>query len=104
MVPQFLLLFAHPPVAHVGLGVRANDLPTSFIPGGNGGEARLTPRTKLLIALPLIAVFVIVLLYFQLFASPVAIAVIFVLYVAVSLRNRKRFRKQKGGSQPSVSG
>jgi ABC-type nitrate/sulfonate/bicarbonate transport system permease component len=57
--------------------------------------SRLSPRTKLIIALPLIAAAVLVLVYFQLFTSPVIIAIIFVLYVAVSLRNRKKFNKQK---------
>lgn len=52
-------------------------------------------RTKLLLALPLIAVFVLALVYLQLFSSPVAIAIIFVLYVAVSLRNRRKFRSQQ---------
>ncbi len=55
----------------------------------------MSPRTKLLLALPIVAAFVLVLVYFQLFTSPVAIAVIFVLYVAVSLWNRRRFRKQQ---------
>lgn len=55
----------------------------------------MSPRTKLLLALPVVAAFVLVLAYFQLFTSPVAIAVIFVLYVAVSLWNRRRFRKQQ---------
>lgn len=52
-------------------------------------------RTKLLLALPVIAAFVLVLVYFQLFTSPVVIAVIFVLYVAVSIRNRRKFNRQK---------
>ena len=55
----------------------------------------MNSRTKLLLALPVIAAFVLVLIYFQLFASPVAIAVIFVLYVAVSLRNRRKFNRQQ---------
>jgi len=55
----------------------------------------LTPRTKLFLILPVIAVLVIVLVYFQLFSSPVVIAVIFVAYVAVSLRNRRKFAKQR---------
>jgi maltodextrin utilization protein YvdJ len=55
----------------------------------------LSPRTKLAIALPIIAAAVIVLVYFRLFTSPVIIAVIFVLYVAVSLRNRRKFSKQQ---------
>jgi len=58
----------------------------------------LKSRTKLLLALPIIAAFVLVLVYFQLFASPVAIAVIFVLYVAVSIRNRRKFKKQENQS------
>jgi Flp pilus assembly protein TadB len=55
----------------------------------------LNPRTRLLVVLPVIAVFVIVLVYFRLFANPVVIAVIFILYVAVSLRNRQKFRRQQ---------
>ncbi len=55
----------------------------------------LNSRTKLLLALPVIAAFVLVLVYFQLFTSPVAIAIIFVLYIAVSLWNRRKFRKQQ---------
>lgn len=55
----------------------------------------MTPRMKLAIALPAIAALVIVLVYFQLFSSPVVIAVIFVAYIVVSLRNRKKFDRQK---------
>jgi ABC-type nitrate/sulfonate/bicarbonate transport system permease component len=58
----------------------------------------LSPRTKLLLALPIIAVFVLVLVYFQLFASPVVIAIIFVAYVAVSLRNRRKFSRERSES------
>ncbi|MDG6918158.1 MAG: hypothetical protein JRN62_01765 [Nitrososphaerota archaeon] len=58
----------------------------------------MSPRAKLLITLPAIAVIVIVLVYFRLFASPVVFAVIFALYVAVSLRNRRKFRKQEQGA------
>ena len=57
----------------------------------------MTPRTKLLLILPVIAALVIVLAYFQLFASPVVIAIIFVAWVAVSLRNRRKFAGQKAG-------
>ena len=57
----------------------------------------MTPRTKLLLALPFIAVFVLILVYFQLFTSPVAVAVIFVAYVVVSLVNRRKFNRQKAG-------
>ena len=56
-------------------------------------------RTKLLLALPVIAAFVLVLIYFRLFTSPVVIVVIFVLYVAVSIWNRRKFNRQK--SRPS---
>jgi Flp pilus assembly protein TadB len=55
----------------------------------------LKPRTKLLLSLPIIAAVVLVLLYYRLFASPLVIAVIFVLYVAVSLRNKRKFSKEK---------
>jgi len=57
----------------------------------------LTPRTKLLIVLPFIAVFVILLVYLQLFSSPIVIAIIFVAWLAVSLRNRRKFESQKAG-------
>ncbi len=55
----------------------------------------MKPRTKLLLTLPIIVVAVLVLLYFRLFASPLVIAVIFVLYVAVSLRNKRKFNKER---------
>ena len=55
-------------------------------------------RTKLLLALPVIAVFVLILVYFQLFTSPVVIVIIFVLYVAVSIWNRRKFSRQKDRS------
>jgi len=55
----------------------------------------LTPRTKLLLSLPIIAAFVIALVYFQLFSSPVIIAIIFVAWVVVSLMNRKKFADQR---------
>ncbi len=57
----------------------------------------MNSRTKLILALPIIAAFVLVLVYFQLFASPVIIAIIFILYVAVSLRNRRKFSRQQSG-------
>ncbi|MDG6949998.1 MAG: hypothetical protein JRM77_09195 [Nitrososphaerota archaeon] len=55
----------------------------------------MSPRAKLLITLPVIAAIVVALVYFRLFASPVVVAAIFVLYVAISLRNRRKFRKQE---------
>jgi len=62
----------------------------------------LKPRTKLLLSLPLIAAAVLVLVYFQLFSSPIVIAVIFVAYVAVSLRNRRKFNRQRAQKQGSA--
>ena len=62
----------------------------------------MKPRTKLLLSLPLIAAAVLVLVYFQLFSSPVVIAVIFVAYVAVSLRNRRKFSRQRAQKQGSA--
>ena len=55
----------------------------------------MTPQTKLIIVLPIIAALVIVLVYFRLFSSPVVIAVIFVAYVVVSLWNRRKFSRQR---------
>ena len=57
--------------------------------------ALLTPRQKLYLVIPVIAVGVLVLVYFQLFSSPIVIAILFVAYVAVSLRNRKKFAQQQ---------
>ena len=57
----------------------------------------MSPRTKLILVLPVIAVLVIILVYFQLFTSPIVIAVIFIAYVAVSLWNRNKFNKQRTG-------
>jgi len=48
-----------------------------------------------MILLPIIAAFVIALAYLQLFTNPVVIAMIFVLWVAVSLRNRRKFKAQR---------
>ena len=61
----------------------------------------MTPKTKLLLALPVIAAVVIVLVYFQLFSSPIVIAVIFVAYLAVSLRNRRKFERQRNSEKGS---
>jgi Flp pilus assembly protein TadB len=47
------------------------------------------------IVLPVVAGVVIVLVYFGLFANPLVILAIFVLYVAVSLRNKRKFRAQE---------
>lgn|GEM_PF-497755 len=55
----------------------------------------MKPRTQLVILLPVIAALVIVLVYFQLFSNPITIVVIFVAYVAVSLRNRRKFGRQR---------
>ncbi len=55
----------------------------------------MTPRSKLLLVLPVIAALVIILVYFGLFSSPVVIAIIFVAYVVVSLLNKRKFNRQK---------
>lgn len=57
----------------------------------------MNSRRKLLLALPIVAAFVLVLVYFQLFTNPLVIVVIFVLYVAVSLRNKRKFNRQQEG-------
>ena len=68
---------------------------------GGPEAAGLTPRTKLLLWLPVIAALVIVLVYFQLFSSPLIIAIIFVAWVVVSLRNRKKFAEQRARKSKS---
>jgi ABC-type nitrate/sulfonate/bicarbonate transport system permease component len=55
----------------------------------------MTPRSKLLLVLPVIAALVILLVYFGLFSSPVVIAIIFVAYVVVSLLNKRKFNRQR---------
>jgi positive regulator of sigma E activity len=55
----------------------------------------LTPRNRLLLALPLVAVFVFLLAYFQLFTNPEVDILILILFVAVSLWNRRKFSKQR---------
>ncbi len=59
----------------------------------------LTPKQTLYLALPLVALIVLVLAYFRLFSSPVVIAILVVLYVAVSLRNRRKFAKREEGKR-----
>lgn len=54
----------------------------------------LTPRQTLYLVLPLVAFVVLLLTYLRLFSSPVVIAILVVLYVAVSLRNRRKFARQ----------
>ena len=54
----------------------------------------LTPKQTLYLALPLVALVVLLLTYFRLFSSPVVIAILVVFYVAVSLRNRRKFARQ----------
>ena len=55
----------------------------------------MSPRAKLILVLPVIAVLVIALVYFGLFSSPVVIVAIFLAYVVVSLWNRKKFNRQR---------
>jgi hypothetical protein len=58
----------------------------------------LTPRQKIMVVVPVVACLVLLLVYLGLFSNPLVILVIFALYVAVSLRNRRKFgpRKEKG--------
>ena len=60
---------------------------------------RLNSRTKLMIVLPLIAVLVIVLIYFQLFTNPLVDLGIVLLYVVASLWNRRKFNRQKAQAE-----
>ena len=60
---------------------------------------RLNSRTKLMIVLPLIAVLVIILIYFQLFTNPLVDLGIILLYVVASLWNRRKFNRQKAQAE-----
>jgi positive regulator of sigma E activity len=53
----------------------------------------LKPRNKLLLALPLVATVVVFLAYFRLFTNPAVIVFVLVLYVGVSLWNRRKFSR-----------
>ncbi len=55
----------------------------------------MNARQELYIALPVIAVVVLLLTYFRLLSSTVVIVVILVLYIAVSIRNRRKFKRQE---------
>ena len=77
------------------------DAAIPYVGKGAVGD-NLTPREKLIVVLPLIAGVVIVLVYFGLFTSPLVIAVIFVLWVAVSLRNKRKFDKERDGNRAKV--
>jgi len=58
----------------------------------------LTRRHLFFIAIPLIAAAVIALAYFGAFRSPYVIAALVVLYIVVSIRNRRKFAKRKENS------
>ncbi len=55
----------------------------------------MTPKQKMMIVLPAVAVLVIALVYLGLFSNPLVIFAIFILYVVVSLWNRRKFSKQR---------
>ena len=59
----------------------------------------MNSRTKLMIVLPLIAVLVIILIYFQLFTNPLVDLGIILLYVVASLWNRRKFNRQKAQAE-----
>lgn len=54
----------------------------------------LSQRLTAYLALTVIAVAVVLMTYFRLFSSTVVIAVLVVLYVIISVRNRKKFSKR----------
>ena len=57
----------------------------------------MNSRIALLVAVPVVVAVVLVLTYLRVFASPVVLAVLVVLYAVVSLVNRRKFAKQKQG-------
>ncbi len=58
----------------------------------------MSTNRALLIAIPVILAVVLLLTFLRVFSSYILIAVIFVLYVAVSLFNRRKFKKQAEAS------
>ena len=56
----------------------------------------MNSRIALLVAIPIIVAIVLILTYLGFFSSEVVIAVLVVLYVVVSLVNRRKFSKQQG--------
>lgn len=54
----------------------------------------MTPRQKIIVLVPVLALLVAGLAYFQLFSSPLVIGVIVALYVIVSILNRRKFARQ----------
>ena len=57
----------------------------------------MTPRSAVLLVLPVIAALVLLLAYFRLFSSTLVVAVLLALYVVVSIRNRRKFAKHEAG-------
>ncbi len=55
----------------------------------------MTPRQKMMIVVPAVALLVLVLVYYGLFANPLVFATVVVLYFVVTLRNRRKFNRQK---------
>ena len=55
----------------------------------------MASRRVLYIVLPVIAVVVILLAYSRLFSSPAVLALIVVLYIIVSVYNRRKFARQE---------
>ena len=60
-----------------------------------GRAQGLTPKQKMMIVVPLVAGLVMILLYLGLFANPLVFVAVVVLYFAVTLRNRRKFNRQK---------
>ena len=55
----------------------------------------MNSRIALLVAIPAIVAVTLILTYLQVFSSTVVIVVLVILYAAVSLFNRRKFKKQK---------
>ena len=61
----------------------------------------MTPRQKMVIVVPIVAALVIGFVYFGLFTNPYVILAVFVAWLAITLRNKRKFDRQKR-SQASV--
>ncbi len=59
----------------------------------------MTSKRTVYLVLPVVAIVVLFLTYLRTFSSTLVIAVLVVLYFAVSLRNRRKFSKKKEPGQ-----
>ena len=55
----------------------------------------MTPKQKMIIVVPVVAALVIGFVYFGLFTNPYVILAVFIAWLAITLRNKRKFDRQK---------